>query len=100
MVHLVRKMRSHPDLGAFKVVAVTDRTSLERQLQETAALTGERVRPDKDDKRYNESASDCVKRVLADNPVLTLYSAWCKRMWTGRVRWRSSNTRYLCHLPF
>lgn len=66
MVHLVRKMRSHPELCAYKVVAVTDRTSLEQQLQETAALTGERVRPDKDDMRNNESASDRVKRVLAE----------------------------------
>ena len=41
MVFLIRKMRTLPALRRFKVVAVTDRTDLERQLSETAALTGE-----------------------------------------------------------
>jgi type I restriction enzyme R subunit len=66
MVYLVRKMRSHPLLCSFKVVVVTDRTSLESQLRETAALTGERARPDKSDLRRNEAASDCVKRILQE----------------------------------
>ncbi|MDE0231469.1 MAG: type I restriction endonuclease subunit R [bacterium] len=43
MVFLVRAMRSHPDLRRFKIVLVTDRTALERQLRETAALVGETV---------------------------------------------------------
>ena len=43
MVFLVRAMRTPPDLGRFKVVVVTDRTDLQRQLSETAALTGESV---------------------------------------------------------
>ena len=43
MVFLIRKMRTLPELRRFKVVAVTDRTDLQRQLSETAALTGETV---------------------------------------------------------
>ena len=43
MVFLVRKMRSIPELRRFKVVVVTDRKDLERQLSATAALTGETV---------------------------------------------------------
>lgn len=43
MVFLIRAMRSHPELRRFKVVVVTDRTDLERQLAATAALTGETV---------------------------------------------------------
>jgi len=43
MVFLVKKMRSIPELRRFKVVVVTDRKDLERQLSETAALTGETV---------------------------------------------------------
>ncbi len=43
MVFLVRKMRSLPALRKFKVVVVTDRRSLERQLAATATLTGETV---------------------------------------------------------
>jgi type I restriction enzyme R subunit len=41
MVFLVRAMRSDPVLRAFKVVVVTDRTDLEKQLSETAKLSGE-----------------------------------------------------------
>ena len=43
MVFLIRKMRTLPELRRFKVVAVTDRTDLQRQLSDTAALTGETV---------------------------------------------------------
>ena len=43
MVFLVRKMRSIAALRRFKVVVVTDRKDLERQLSKTAALTGETV---------------------------------------------------------
>jgi type I restriction enzyme R subunit len=43
MVFLVRAMRSDPVLRAFKVVIVTDRTDLEKQLAETARLSGEVV---------------------------------------------------------
>src|SRR6266704_3724375 len=44
MVFLVRKMRSLTELRRFKVVVVTDRKDLQRQLSETAALTGETVK--------------------------------------------------------
>ncbi|HEY0488468.1 MAG TPA: type I restriction endonuclease subunit R [Telluria sp.] len=43
MVFLIRKLRTDPQLRRFKVVVVTDRTDLERQLSVTAALTGEAV---------------------------------------------------------
>jgi len=43
MVFLVRAMRTRADLVRFKVVVVTDRTDLQRQLSTTAALTGESV---------------------------------------------------------
>jgi type I restriction enzyme, R subunit len=66
MVQLVRKLRTHPKLCGFKVVVVTDRTSLEQQLQGTAKLTGERVRPDNNDMRPGESGSDRVKRILSE----------------------------------
>ncbi len=44
MVFLVRKLRTIEALRPFKVVVVTDRTTLEKQLGDTAALTGETVR--------------------------------------------------------
>lgn len=44
MVFLVRKMRTLTKLRRFKVVMVTDRIDLERQLSGTAALTGESLR--------------------------------------------------------
>jgi len=44
MVFLVRKMRTTPTLRKFKVVVVTDRKDLQKQLSETADLTGETVR--------------------------------------------------------
>jgi len=43
MVFLVRTMRSDPELRPFKVVAVTDRTALQKQLRDTADLSGETV---------------------------------------------------------
>ena len=43
MVFLVRKMRSMPELRRFKVVVVTDRKDLQKQLSDTARLTGETV---------------------------------------------------------
>lgn len=48
MVFLIRAMRSHPDLRHFKIVLVTDRTDLQRQLGDTAQLTGETVKVAKD----------------------------------------------------
>jgi type I restriction enzyme R subunit len=43
MVFLVRKLRTEPALRRFKVIIVTDRKDLQRQLAETATLTGETV---------------------------------------------------------
>jgi type I restriction enzyme, R subunit len=44
MMFLVRKMRSLPALRRFKVVLVTDRKDLQKQLADTAGLTGETVK--------------------------------------------------------
>jgi type I restriction enzyme, R subunit len=44
MVFLVRKLRTTEELKDYKVVMVNDRTDLEEQLGETAALAGEKVR--------------------------------------------------------
>jgi type I restriction enzyme, R subunit len=44
MVFLIRAMRSHPELRRFKIVLVTDRTDLQDQLGDTAALTGETIK--------------------------------------------------------
>lgn len=43
MVFLVRKMRADTRLRRFKVIVVTDRKDLQRQLSMTATLTGETV---------------------------------------------------------
>ncbi|MBN2885537.1 MAG: type I restriction endonuclease subunit R, partial [Chromatiaceae bacterium] len=43
MVFLVRKLRAEPLLRRFKVIVVTDRKDLQRQLSATATLTGEVV---------------------------------------------------------
>ena len=43
MVFLIRKLRTDLQLRRFKVVVVTDRTDLEKQLSMTAVLTGEAV---------------------------------------------------------
>jgi len=66
MVHLVRKIRTIPELCGFKVVVVTNRTALEQQLQETARLSGQRVRPDNNDFQAGGSGSDLVRRILAE----------------------------------
>lgn len=44
MVFLMRKIRTMPELRRFKVVVVTDRKDLQRQLSDTAELTGETVK--------------------------------------------------------
>lgn len=66
MVFLVRKMRTLAGLRAFKVVVVTDRSQLERQLKDTARMIGEAVRPNEQDRKLGESASDRVKRILTE----------------------------------
>ena len=59
MVFLVRAMRSDPALRAFKVVVITDRTDLEKQLAATAKLSGETVQ------RARESAK--LRTMLAEH---------------------------------
>jgi type I restriction enzyme R subunit len=58
MVFLVRKMRTLQKLRRFKVVAVTDRTDLEKQLRATAHLTGETVR--------RADSTEDLKRILKE----------------------------------
>ncbi|HUX85998.1 MAG TPA: type I restriction endonuclease [Chloroflexota bacterium] len=58
MVFLVRKMRTIPELRRYKIVVVTDRKDLQRQLSNTASLTGETV-------RVATSTND-LKQVLAE----------------------------------
>ena len=65
MVFLIRAMRSHPDLRRFKIVLVTDRTELERQLRDTAALTGETV-------RAARSAAEVRNLLSQDGPGLIM----------------------------
>ena len=65
MVFLIRAMRSHPDLRRFKIVMVTDRTELERQLRDTAALTGETV-------RVAHSAAEVRNMLSQDGPGLVM----------------------------
>ncbi|MBS1911110.1 MAG: type I restriction endonuclease subunit R [Bacteroidetes bacterium] len=66
MVFLVRKMRTIERLKRFKVVVVTDRTDLEKQLRETARLSGESVRPNQQDLQRRESATERTQRILAE----------------------------------
>ncbi len=67
MVYLVRKMRTIPKLRSFKAVVVTDRTDLENQLRETAALTGEVIRPDDQDEKRRSSATETLKSILRED---------------------------------
>jgi type I restriction enzyme R subunit len=66
MVFLVRKMRMMPRLNRFKVVVVTDRTDLQKQLSETAQLSGEAVRPTDADLQSRESPTALTQRLLAE----------------------------------
>ncbi len=64
MVYLIRKMRNLHELQPFKVVVVTDRTHLEGQLRDTAALTGGLIRPDDNDSRLGKSDTDVLLAIL------------------------------------
>ena len=59
MVFLMRAMRSDPLLRTFKVVVITDRTDLEKQLVTTAKLSGETVQ------RARKSAE--LRNILAEH---------------------------------
>lgn len=54
MVYLVRKIRTIPPLRRFKIVVVTDRTDLEKQLSDTTILTGEPLKQAKKVKKLEE----------------------------------------------
>lgn len=54
MVFLVRAMRTDPMLRAFKVVVITDRTDLEKQLSATAKLSGEAVQRARKSRKLKE----------------------------------------------
>ncbi len=66
MVFLIRKMRSHEALRRFKVVVVTDRRDLEKQLAGTAVLTDDVLTVVKPQKRGERtvSASEVLQEVL------------------------------------
>lgn len=66
MTFLVRKMRTTNGLKNFKIVLVTDRTQLEKQLRETMMLSGQNIRPNQADRRHRESPSDRVQRILRE----------------------------------
>ncbi|HEY0076857.1 MAG TPA: DEAD/DEAH box helicase family protein, partial [Abditibacteriaceae bacterium] len=66
MVFLVKKLRTVPALRAFKVVIVTDRTPLERQMRGTARLTGENIRPNDEEKRRLTSLTSLTQGVLRE----------------------------------
>lgn len=54
MVYLIRKIRTIPALRRFKIVVVTDRTDLEKQLSDTAILTGEPLQKAKTVKKLED----------------------------------------------
>jgi type I restriction enzyme R subunit len=54
MVYLIRKIRTIPELRRFKIVVVTDRRDLEKQLADTAVLTGEPLQKAKNVKKLEQ----------------------------------------------
>ena len=66
MVFLVRKLRTTKGLKDFKIVLVTDRTQLEKQLRETMGMAGENLRPNQQDRKRLESPTERVQRILRE----------------------------------
>jgi type I restriction enzyme R subunit len=66
MVFLVRKMRTTNELKDFKIVLVTDRTQLEKQLRATMGMSGQNIRPNQHDRGRQESAIERVQRILRE----------------------------------
>lgn len=58
MVFLIRKLRSLDDLKDLKIIFIVDRTDLEDQLSDTAAMTGEPVRIISRRNKLNELSDD------------------------------------------
>ena len=54
MIYLIRKMRTIPKLKRYKIVIVTDRKDLEKQLSDTATLTGEPLKVAKKAKKLEQ----------------------------------------------
>ena len=67
MVFLVRKLRTNSQLRRFKVIVITDRKDLQKQLSDTAALTGEVVQV--------ASSIDSVKRLVGNKGPALLFAA-------------------------
>jgi type I restriction enzyme R subunit len=67
MVFLVKKLRTIEALRSFKVVVVSDRTQLERQLRGTMALTGENVRPSEEEQARGGSQTEIVRSILREH---------------------------------
>ena len=65
MVFLVRKMRMCDDLKDYKVMYMTDRIDLEKQLGKTAELTGETV-------TYIQSTNDLREKLSTDSSNLNM----------------------------
>lgn len=63
MVFILRKLRTIPELQAFKVVIITDRTDLEDQLSGTAALSGQPL-------QVTKSTKDLAKKLRQTGPGL------------------------------
>ena len=67
MVFLVRKLRSQADLKDYKVLFTVDRKSLQKQLSDTAKLTGEFK-----EKNIVDSRKDLAPKLSNNNPDLNL----------------------------
>ena len=65
MVFVIRKLRMCDDLKDYKVCLVNDRTDLENQLGDTAALTGEKV-------TFITSSHDLKQRLATDSSNLNM----------------------------
>jgi type I restriction enzyme R subunit len=65
MVFVIRKLRMCDDLKDYKVCLVNDRTDLEDQLGDTAALTGEKV-------TFIESSHDLKQKLATDSSNLNM----------------------------
>ena len=65
MVFVIRKLRMCDDLKDYKVCLVNDRTDLEDQLGDTAALTGEKV-------TFITSSHDLKQRLATDSSNLNM----------------------------
>jgi SWI2/SNF2 ATPase-like protein len=87
MVFLVRKIRTTLALRRFKVVVVTDRKDLEKQLSETAALTGQTVTKARFSEQLKAGREGAWARLCHDPEVSGTRSRQRRRR--GRTRGRA-----------